>query len=86
MGGDCLVSTWLHNNSVKMSIVTHENRDYLVYINTTGNLYPKLVEDIQTGKRITYREVSEELKQLNMESSRDIKSLDDKVKLMISKL
>lgn len=75
-----MVSAWLNNNKVHLSIVNVEERNYLVYINVVARSYPKLVEDLETGRRVSYSEVSHELQGFQSHE------VDQMVKHMISKL
>ncbi|KSU88922.1 hypothetical protein A2U94_07660 [Bacillus sp. VT 712] len=74
-------SVWMYNNNVNTAIVTVDENEYLVYYKTVSSLIPKLVEEIQTGKRITYKDVSEEISSIpnNM-------NLDEMTRYMISRL
>ncbi|PEE43854.1 hypothetical protein COM71_24375 [Priestia megaterium] len=74
-------SAWTHNNNVNTLIVTVDEKEYLVYYNTVGSVIPKLVEEIHTGKRITYKDVHEEISSI----PNDMK-LEEITKYMISKL
>ncbi|MCU7712459.1 hypothetical protein OK414_14665 [Priestia sp. JV24] len=74
-------SAWMHNNNVNTLIVTVDEKEYLVYYKTVSSVIPKLVEEIQTGKRITYKDVNEEISS----NPNDMK-LEEITKYMISKL
>ncbi|MCE4092844.1 hypothetical protein LXM61_27250 [Priestia megaterium] len=74
-------SAWMHNNNVNTLIVTVDEKEYLVYYKTVSSVIPKLVEEIQTGKRITYRDVNEEISSI----PKDMK-FEEITKYMISKL
>jgi uncharacterized protein YllA (UPF0747 family) len=75
-------TTWLRNNDVKISIIESEGKDYMVYVKTTGGLIPKLVEDVTTGKRISYKDIRNELPKNNNNSNNLEKTID----IMINKL
>ena len=74
-------STWLHNHKVEVSFVNVEGKDYLVYTRKVGSLTPVIVEDVDTGKRIKYTEIKDELPERNIHQK-----LDTLVHLMIQKL
>ncbi|MGG0483063.1 hypothetical protein ABEY65_06655 [Priestia aryabhattai] len=74
-------SAWMHNNNVNTLIVTVDEKEYLVYYKTVSSVIPKLVEEIQTGKRITYKDVNEEISSI----PNDMK-FEEITKYMISKL
>ncbi|MED4392518.1 hypothetical protein P4699_20340 [Priestia aryabhattai] len=74
-------SAWTHNNNVNTLIVTVDEKEYLVFYTTVSSVIPKLVEEIQTGKRITYKDVNEEISSI----PNDMK-LEEITRYMISKL
>lgn len=72
---------FLHNNNVKVSMVEVEDKEYLVYVKTVGAIIPKLIEDVTTGKRISYKEIKHEIAEANIHNR-----LDQLVNVMIQKL
>lgn len=45
------LSTWLHNSKVSFSVVSHNDKEYLVCKRDVGSHYIHFVEDLQTGNR-----------------------------------
>ncbi|MDX8291433.1 hypothetical protein SLL00_16605 [Metabacillus indicus] len=74
-------SSWLSNNKVLPSIVTVEGKDYLVYSTIVGSTIPKLIEQVDTGKRIQFNEIRNEISVDPINPN-----IDELVHLMISKI
>ncbi|KEZ51343.1 hypothetical protein [Metabacillus indicus] len=72
---------WLHNSKIDISIVTINEKDYIVYLTKVGSIQPKLVEEIETGKRIRLNDVRDEITSINPNAE-----VDEMIIFMINKL
>jgi hypothetical protein len=80
-GGVFMSEHWLYNNRVETSLVTVEEKQYLIYVKLVGNKTPQMVKDLDTGHTCYYADVREELSQ-----SAPSLGTDQIAKIMIKKL